>query len=104
MKKKTVQEIADNLLFISDPGHGWMMVPLGLFELVRGRASAYSYVDGGNIYLEEDCDAYPVIQKIADHFGFAATALSKAIQDVHHEHTPIRMLERWAGRGVYDYE
>ena len=49
------------LTFISDPGHGWLEVPM---QMVRDlgiahKISGYSYVDKSKAmaYLEEDCDA-----------------------------------------------
>lgn len=47
------------LTFNSDPGHGWLAVPLPL--LVRldllDKISTYSYLRGQWAHLEEDCDA-----------------------------------------------
>ena len=56
MTDKTIGEryIAD-ALWISDPGHAWMRVPL---ESVKGLTiSGYSYRDDRYAYLEEDDDA-----------------------------------------------
>jgi hypothetical protein len=45
-------------LFHSDPGHGWLQVKrqelkdLGILDKI----SNYSYQDGNDVYLEEDCD------------------------------------------------
>jgi hypothetical protein len=45
----------EDLLFISDPGHGWLRVP---YESAFGLGiSNYSYQDGQYAYLEEDADA-----------------------------------------------
>lgn len=50
--------------FVSDPGHGWLKVPVT--ELVRlgiaDKISTYSYLRDGMAYLEEDCD-YAVFHK-----------------------------------------
>ena len=45
--------------FISDPGHGWVKVPIVLLcQLgIAGKVSSYSYWRNGFAYLEEDCDA-----------------------------------------------
>lgn len=55
MKTKTV-----SLHFYSDPGHGWLKVPLKLLEQLEipDQISPYSYVKGTHAYLEEDADAY----------------------------------------------
>ncbi len=45
--------------FISDPGHGWVKVPVTLLlELgIESDISPFSYYRDGFAYLEEDCDA-----------------------------------------------
>jgi len=51
-------ELSNHLTFISDPGHGWLKVPLT--EIValglETQISVYSYIEGRYAYLEEDCD------------------------------------------------
>ncbi len=50
--------------FISDPGHGWLKVPL--FDLAESGAtnqiSQFSYLTKEHAYLEEDCDAGAFIE------------------------------------------
>lgn len=44
----------------SDPGHGWLAVPVAYLidaGVVLCSISTYSYARGKTIYLEEDCDA-----------------------------------------------
>ena len=47
--------------FISDPGHGWIEVPiLEIAQLnIAAQISSCSYISGAltHVYLEEDCDA-----------------------------------------------
>ncbi len=45
--------------FHSDPGHGWLEVPRKMLQElgIREQISAYSYVKGDRVFLEEDCDA-----------------------------------------------
>lgn len=54
--------------FYSDPGHGWLRVPI--MTLVRleiaGKISPYSYWRKGHAYLEEDCDASLLIKALQD--------------------------------------
>lgn len=49
------------LIFHSDPGHGWLEAPVELVRAthVSGLISGYSYRgrDSKTVYLEEDCDA-----------------------------------------------
>ena len=46
-----------SFVFISDPGHGWLVVPLSLVRASGAKISPYSYIRGNMAYLEEDCDA-----------------------------------------------
>jgi len=43
--------------FISDPGHGWLEVPVKEVRKYKIKISSFSYMDSGMAYLEEDCDA-----------------------------------------------
>jgi len=43
--------------FHSDPGHGWLEVPLDEVKHIASKITGYSYIRGDNVYLEEDCDA-----------------------------------------------
>ena len=51
-------EISTHLTFISDPGHGWLRVPLADIAAlgIETDISEYSFIDGRFAYLEEDCD------------------------------------------------
>lgn len=46
------------LNFYSDPGHGWLAVPLTLLQELGllDKISSYSYMRGKLAHLEEDCD------------------------------------------------
>lgn len=51
--------------FYSDPGHGWLEVPMAEIDQLnlRPKISRYSYISRrGNAYLEEDCDASVFIE------------------------------------------
>lgn len=45
--------------FYSDPGHGWLKVPISLLVEfgIENEISSCSYMKGDFAYLEEDCDA-----------------------------------------------
>lgn len=47
------------LTFISDPGHGWLAVPLAEYPDALDYGTGYGFVDrhNGFAYLEEDCEA-----------------------------------------------
>lgn len=47
------------LNFYSDPGHGWLAVPLALLDRLNlfDKISSYSYMRGALAHLEEDLDA-----------------------------------------------
>lgn len=76
-----------SLRFISDPGHGWLEVPVS--ELVRlgiaKKISRYSYKKGAMAYLEEDSDAGVYLAALA-----AAGEPRPALDEVYQESTPIR--------------
>ena len=58
--------------FISDPGHGWVKVPMTLLHVlcISGKITDYSYRRGDYAYLEEDCDASLFHQAFEKCFGF----------------------------------
>jgi hypothetical protein len=53
-----MSEISARLTFISDPGHGWLKIPLPEIAAlgIEGQISPYSFIEGEFAYLEEDCD------------------------------------------------
>lgn len=55
--------------FYSDPGHGWLAVPLELVRELRLAVSNYSYIDAVFYYLEEDCDAARFVDSYTSRFG-----------------------------------
>ncbi len=58
----------------NDPGHGWCKVPLAVIEaigLTEGHFSGYSYRNGDNLYLEEDCDLGIFIKTYTEKTGKA---------------------------------
>ena len=64
-----MHQLCTNLTFISDPGHGWLRVPLvdiaalGLETAI----SNYSFIDGHHAYLEEDCDCARYLETLQEH-------------------------------------
>jgi hypothetical protein len=82
--------------FHTDPGHGWLAVPIGEARAagIIGRISEYSYYDRQTamLYLEEDCDAALFI----DARGLTAAD----IREVHtNADSFIRRLYRWSPAG-----
>lgn len=77
--------------FISDPGHGWLEVPITLIEQlgIKSRISAYSYIKGHMAYLEEDCDAVEFIR------AARAAGIQVDHDDVYQDPTPIRHYSRF---------
>jgi len=57
--------------FYSDPGHGWLKVPLDLLAYlgILGDISSYSYMQGNFAYLEEDCDFEKFSRAYRKQFG-----------------------------------
>lgn len=60
MKQGYIHLNDEKVLFITDPGHGWLRVPISHLDDERmdiaGRVTDYSYQSGWYVYLEEDCD------------------------------------------------
>jgi len=57
-------DFSSYLTFLSDPGHGWLQVPL--VEIVAldltQHISHYSFIQGEHAFLEEDCDCPRYLQ------------------------------------------
>ena len=47
----------NDYLWIEDPGHAWLRVPLAEVRASGANISDFSYRQGAYAYLEEDCDA-----------------------------------------------
>lgn len=65
--------------FVNDPGHGWLKVPFDLikkFEL-QMFISNFSYQNGNDVYLEEDCDAGLFLKALSEN------NIEYAINDIH---------------------
>jgi hypothetical protein len=63
------------LNWITDPGHGWLVVPISeLRELnIIDKISSYSYHNDGTAYLEEDCDAAIYLEAVIEQRGVSPT-------------------------------
>lgn len=80
------------LLYIQDPGHGWLLAPGALVRQLGITPSRYSYYNraGDQVYLEEDCDAGEFMRALR------ATGATPEIQEVHLPHdAACRSLPRW---------
>lgn len=72
------------LRFISDPGHGWLRVPIEMLKPEMG-ISGFSYVDAEWAYLEEDCDAgrfFQVYDQEKFNIEYRNTNHNSAIRDL----------------------
>lgn len=81
--------------FYSDPGHGWLAVPIAEIKRlgIGGYISQYSAMKGGTAYLEEDCDA--------EHFLKARLARGEPVKTVEkwtNNRSPIRSYPRWENK------
>ncbi len=76
-------------IFHTDPGHGWVEVPLTTIAKlgIAKDISSYSYTDGSNAYLEEDCDAGLFVRAFEKANGARPELVEK-----YKENTPIRNL------------
>jgi hypothetical protein len=79
------------LRFITDPGHGWLEVPMTMIQTlgIASEISHYSYRYGDMAYLEEDCDA-GVFMSAA-----GAAGITVEIQHQEQDPTPIRRYQRF---------
>ncbi|HDO26155.1 MAG TPA: hypothetical protein ENG95_05900 [Nitrospirae bacterium] len=80
-------------IFYADPGHSWLKVPMSeIKELgIEGKITPYSYINGGMVYLEEDCDAQLFIDKLK------AEGKKFNYREVYTEHSPIRGYRSYQG-------
>jgi hypothetical protein len=54
-----INTLTQDLTFFSDPSHAWLKVSKLHLEVfnIANKISSYSYMNGDDVYLEEDCDA-----------------------------------------------
>jgi antirestriction protein ArdC len=80
-------EAGKRYTFTSDPGHGWLVVPVSDIATlgIAQDISPYSYLSprGGKAYLEEDGDAPRFIEAYAQHYGLDLDTLWKKISVTH---------------------
>jgi hypothetical protein len=83
--------------FHTDPGHGWLEVPVQLLhELgIAKDISSFSFYFSGNAYLEEDCDAGKFLKAYS-----AARGGLPLVDEKYSNNTPIRHYQRYDRRAV----
>lgn len=76
----------------SDPGHGWIAVKMRELQAlgIVDKISAYSYVKGNTVYLEEDCDAAAFFDAYQEVFGKRPDYRVSYL-----DRTPIRYYDRY---------
>lgn len=76
--------------FYADSGHGWLAVKAKIIvELgLTNEISTYSYIRGGTVYLEEDCDAMKIIKALGNR-GERTSSTDKYVG----ERSPIRSYD-----------
>ena len=74
-----------DLTFHADPGHAWLEVPIDTLKEVDPELqySHYSYRNGANAYLEEDCDA-PRFLRLANKHGIIVSITERYTDGEHH--------------------
>ena len=57
-----------SIKIFADPGHAWARFPKSkLVSLgIADKITTYSYQNGDNAFLEEDCDLYTLIKALGD--------------------------------------
>lgn len=88
------QRITSTFAFVSDPGHGWLVVPKNFIAqagLTEADFTPYSYQKGAQVALEEDCDMGTFLNVWTEKFG------KPELNERHEDPTEIR---KWAGYGT----
>lgn len=64
----TVKTKTLNYIYFTDPGHGWMQVPMEDLKMlgIEDKITLYSYIEENYAYLEEDCDVAALFQAAKD--------------------------------------
>lgn len=70
-------------VWIADPAHAWLKVPLEYVKASGYKPSEYSYRFGGFAYLEEDCDAPRYLRHIGVWDGERGTFPKFPTQYIH---------------------
>jgi hypothetical protein len=85
--------------FISDPGHGWLKVPMMdlIGSGITNEISCFSYYTQSHAYLEEDCDA-PTFIKAVEQQGKQVKFNEVEIQDFDTYLTRLGRVVRFTGR------
>lgn len=91
---------AIKVMHISDPGHGWIEVPLKTLAHLRivEDMSGFSYIKGAYAYLEEDCDAGKFIQTCKAHGVECKIEYASENSD---RYSAIRNYERYSHNAAY---
>jgi len=80
------------LTFHTDPGHGWLEVPVNMIKLlgIADKISEFSYRRADKVYLEEDCDLPVFLEAMRNQLGSTPTWIERFT-----ENTPIRTYARY---------
>jgi hypothetical protein len=56
------------LNYFTDPGHGWVKIKVDVLKKlgISDKISPFSYRNGDNAFLEEDCDCSVLIKELKD--------------------------------------
>ena len=81
-----------------DAGHAWLAVKAGeLVSLgIAHKITEYSYVKGGTVYLEEDCDAAEFIRAYTERHGVAPNTK----QGKYWDRQPCRSFARYSTKWI----
>lgn len=84
------------LIYYTDPGHGWVAVKRHLLEKlgIADKITYFSYQKGETVYLEEDCDL-ATFSKAVKEKGIAVTYREKHTDRNH----PIRNYQSYFYQG-----
>ena len=78
MTNETQNFINGKINYFTDPGHGWLEVPITVLKELKiyNLITHFSYKKGGMAYLEEDCDMGLFLQTVKRLFNIDCKQLN----------------------------
>ena len=98
MKKllKKLNPFVKSYCFFTDPGHGWLRVPLKELTPIQDKITPYSYMRGKYAYLEEDCDASTFLEyRFGKNADWKKLHTDGTLKEKYAENTKIRKFEHY---------
>lgn len=88
--------MAKSYVFFTDPGHGWLRVPLKELTPIQDKITPHSYMRGKYAYLEEDKDASTFLEyRFGKDADWQKLHTDGTLKDKYAENTTIRSFEQY---------